>query len=145
MEYYGSPVSLKSIAQISTPDGSSLLLQPYDKSRYMTDEFSVQDFSRLLSLGRFMIHPNTFSLKAIEKAIVNSDLGVTPNNDGDVIRLSLPPLTSERRKVSLPGKPIHYSLVNFKGQYFCDLDFQYAALPFNCTTAGTIKGCCKTV
>lgn len=109
MEYYGSPVSLKSIAQISTPDGSSLLLQPYDKSRYMTDEFSVQDFSRLLSLGRFMIHPNTFSLKAIEKAIVNSDLGVTPNNDGDVIRLSLPPLTSERRKVSLPGKPIHYS------------------------------------
>ncbi|KAL1197625.1 Ribosome-recycling factor [Cardamine amara subsp. amara] len=70
VEYYGSPVSLKSIAQISTPDGSSLLLQPYDKS----------------------------SLKAIEKAIVNSDLGVTPNNDGDVIRLSLPPLTAERRK-----------------------------------------------
>ncbi|XP_010413185.1 PREDICTED: ribosome-recycling factor, chloroplastic-like [Camelina sativa] len=70
VEYYGSPVSLKSIAQISTPDGSSLLLQPYDKS----------------------------SLKAIEKAIVNSDLGVSPNNDGDVIRLSLPPLTSERRK-----------------------------------------------
>lgn len=70
VEYYGSPVSLKSIAQISTPDGTSLLLQPYDKS----------------------------SLKAIEKAIVNSDLGVTPNNDGDVIRLSLPPLTSERRK-----------------------------------------------
>ncbi|CAH2062988.1 unnamed protein product [Thlaspi arvense] len=70
VEYYGSPVSLKTIAQISTPDGSSLLLQPYDKS----------------------------SLKAIEKAIVNSDLGVTPNNDGDVIRLSLPPLTSDRRK-----------------------------------------------
>lgn len=70
VEYYGSPVSLKSIAQISTPDGTSLLLQPYDKS----------------------------SLKAIEKAIVSSDLGVTPNNDGDVIRLSLPPLTSERRK-----------------------------------------------
>ncbi|VVB06701.1 unnamed protein product [Arabis nemorensis] len=70
VEYYGSPVSLKSIAQISTPDGSSLLLQPYDKS----------------------------SLKAIEKAIVNSDLGVTPSNDGDVIRLSLPPLTSDRRK-----------------------------------------------
>jgi len=50
-----------------------------------------------------MIHSNAFSLKAIEKAIVNSDLGVTPNNDGDVIRLSLPPLTSDRRKVSLPG------------------------------------------
>ncbi|CAB86420.1 putative protein [Arabidopsis thaliana] len=76
VEYYGSPVSLKSIAQISTPDGSSLLLQPYDKSRYMTNG----------------------ALMAIEKAIVNSDLGVTPNNDGDVIRLSLPPLTSDRRK-----------------------------------------------
>nr|CAD1840495.1 unnamed protein product [Ananas comosus var. bracteatus] len=68
VEYYGSPVSLKSIAQISTPDGSSLLVQPYD------------------------------NLKAIEKAIVNSDIGLTPNNDGEVIRLSIPQLTSERRK-----------------------------------------------
>ncbi|CAN1246811.1 Ribosome-recycling factor, chloroplastic [Linum grandiflorum] len=73
VEYYGSPVSLKSIAQISSPDASSLLVQPYDKS----------------------------SLKIIEKAIVNSDLGVTPNNDGEVIRLSVPQLTSERRKVAL--------------------------------------------
>ncbi|XP_057744739.1 ribosome-recycling factor, chloroplastic [Arachis stenosperma] len=71
VEYYGSPVSLKSIAQISTPDASSLLVQPYDKS----------------------------SLKAIEKAIVSSDVGMTPNNDGEVIRLTLPQLTSERRKV----------------------------------------------
>lgn len=70
VEYYGTPVSLKSIAQISTPEASSLLVQPYDKS----------------------------SLKAIEKAIVSSDLGFTPNNDGEVIRLSLPQLTSERRK-----------------------------------------------
>lgn len=70
VEYYGSPVSLKSIAQISTPDASSLLVQPYDKS----------------------------SLKSIEKAIVNSDVGMTPNNDGDVIRLSIPQLTSDRRK-----------------------------------------------
>lgn len=70
VEYYGSPVSLKSIAQVGTPDGTSLLIQPYDKS----------------------------SLKAIEKAIVSSDLGLTPNNDGDVIRLSLPQLTSDRRK-----------------------------------------------
>lgn len=103
VEYYGSPVSLKSIAQISTPDGTSLLLQPYDKSRYMSASFS------LFSLVTFMIQiiPKCFhSLKAIEKAIVSSDLGVTPNNDGDVIRLSLPPLTSERRKVSLPLKSI---------------------------------------
>ncbi|KAL7583578.1 ribosome-recycling factor, chloroplastic [Lactuca sativa] len=70
VEYYGSPVNLKTIAQISTPDSSSLLVQPYDKS----------------------------SLKSIEKAIVNSDLGLTPNNDGEVIRLSIPQLTSERRK-----------------------------------------------
>jgi len=41
-----------------------------------------------------------FSLKAIEKAIVNSDVGMTPNNDGEVIRLSIPQLTSDRRKVS---------------------------------------------
>ncbi|XP_020238686.1 ribosome-recycling factor, chloroplastic [Cajanus cajan] len=70
VEYYGTPVSLKSIAQISTPDASSLLVQPYDKS----------------------------SLKAIEKAIVSSDLGMTPNNDGELIRLSIPQLTSDRRK-----------------------------------------------
>ncbi|GAB4840818.1 hypothetical protein Ancab_021579 [Ancistrocladus abbreviatus] len=70
VEYYGSPVNLKSIAQISTPDASSLMISPYDKS----------------------------SLKAIEKAIVSSELGLTPNNDGEVIRLSIPQLTSERRK-----------------------------------------------
>ncbi|KAK1399025.1 Ribosome-recycling factor, chloroplastic [Heracleum sosnowskyi] len=70
VEYYGTPTSLKSIAQISTPDSNSLLVNPYDKS----------------------------SLKAIEKAIVNSDLGITPNNDGDVIRLSIPQLTADRRK-----------------------------------------------
>ncbi|ONH93585.1 hypothetical protein PRUPE_8G240300 [Prunus persica] len=70
VEYYGSPVGLKTIAQISSPDASSFLVQPYDKS----------------------------SLKAIEKAIVSSDLGLTPNNDGEVIRLTLPQLTAERRK-----------------------------------------------
>ncbi|OIT26407.1 PREDICTED: ribosome-recycling factor, chloroplastic [Nicotiana attenuata] len=70
VDYYGTPVSLKSIAQISTPDSSSILVQPYDKS----------------------------SLKAIEKAIVGSDLGMTPNNDGEVIRMSVPQLTSDRRK-----------------------------------------------
>nr|XP_027096708.1 ribosome-recycling factor, chloroplastic [Coffea arabica]XP_027096715.1 ribosome-recycling factor, chloroplastic [Coffea arabica] len=70
VEYYGAPTNLKSIAQISTPDASSLLVKPYDKS----------------------------ALKAIEKAIVNSDLGMTPNNDGEVIRLAIPQLTSERRK-----------------------------------------------
>ncbi|PKA57436.1 Ribosome-recycling factor, chloroplastic [Apostasia shenzhenica] len=70
VEYYGTPVSLKSIAQISTSDARTLLVQPYDKS----------------------------SLKAIEKAIVSSDLGITPNNNGESIRLGIPQLTSERRK-----------------------------------------------
>lgn len=70
VEYFGTPVSLNTIAQISTPDGSSLLVQPYDKS----------------------------SLKEIEKAIVKSNLGLTPNNDGQCIRVTLPQLTSERRK-----------------------------------------------
>ncbi|GFZ15767.1 ribosome recycling factor, chloroplast precursor [Actinidia rufa] len=70
VEYYGTPVNVKSIAQISTPDASSMLVQPYDKS----------------------------SLKAIEKAIVTTDLGLTPDNDGEVLWLSLPQLTSERRK-----------------------------------------------
>ncbi|KAF9618820.1 hypothetical protein IFM89_002688 [Coptis chinensis] len=70
VEYYGTPVSLKSIAQISSPDASSLLIQPYDKS----------------------------SLKSIEKAIVSSDRSLNPNNDGEVIRLSVPQLTSDRRK-----------------------------------------------
>ena len=45
------------------------------------------------------IHKIIFSLKIIEKAIVNSDLGLTPNNDGEVIRLGIPQLTAERRKV----------------------------------------------
>ncbi|XP_050366310.1 ribosome-recycling factor, chloroplastic [Argentina anserina] len=70
VEYYGSPVGLKSIAQVSSQDGNSLLISPFDKS----------------------------SLKSIEKAIVASDLGMTPNNDGEVIRLTLPQLTEDRRK-----------------------------------------------
>ncbi|KAF0905932.1 hypothetical protein E2562_008956 [Oryza meyeriana var. granulata] len=70
VEYYGTPVSLKSIAQINTPDATSLLIQPYDKS----------------------------SLKLIEKTIVAANLGVTPSNDGEVIRVTVPPLTSDRRK-----------------------------------------------
>ncbi|KAH9555600.1 hypothetical protein CY35_08G123500 [Sphagnum magellanicum] len=70
VEYYGTPVILKSIAQVSTPDGSTLLIQPFDKS----------------------------SLAAIEKALIKSDLGLTPSNDGNVIRLTVPQLTADRRK-----------------------------------------------
>lgn len=70
VEYYGAPTPLKSLANVSTPDASTLTIQPYDPS----------------------------SLTLIEKAISMSDLGLTPNNDGSVIRLNIPPLTSDRRK-----------------------------------------------
>lgn len=70
VEYYGSPTPLKSLANINTPDASTITIQPYDKT----------------------------SLNLIEKAISLSDLGLTPSNDGQIIRLNIPPLTSERRK-----------------------------------------------
>ncbi|AFY45304.1 ribosome recycling factor [Nostoc sp. PCC 7107] len=70
VDYYGSPTALKSLANISTPDATTILIQPYDKS----------------------------SLNIVEKAISLSDVGLTPNNDGSVIRLNIPPLTSDRRK-----------------------------------------------
>ncbi|KAM3090850.1 ribosome recycling factor [Phormidesmis sp. 146-35] len=70
VEYYGVPSSLKSLANVSTPDSSTIQIQPYDRS----------------------------SLSIIEKAISMSDLGLMPNNDGSVIRLNIPPLTSDRRK-----------------------------------------------
>jgi ribosome recycling factor len=70
VEYYGSPTPLKSLANISTPDASTILIQPYDRS----------------------------SLNILEKAISLSDIGITPSNDGSVIRLNIPPLTSDRRK-----------------------------------------------
>lgn len=78
VEYYGAPTALKSLASINTPDASTITVQPFDRS----------------------------SLNLIEKAISLSDIGLTPNNDGSVIRLNIPPLTSDRRKefVKLAGK-----------------------------------------
>jgi ribosome recycling factor len=70
VEYYGTETPLKQLANVSTPDATTLQIQPYDRS----------------------------SLNSIEKAISLSDVGLTPNNDGSVIRLNVPPLTSERRK-----------------------------------------------
>lgn len=70
VEYYGTPTALKSLAGISTPDSTTILVQPYDRT----------------------------TLALIEKAISLSDIGLTPNNDGSVIRLNIPPLTSDRRK-----------------------------------------------
>lgn len=70
VEYYGAPTPLKSLASINTPDASTITIQPFDRS----------------------------SLNLIEKAISLSDIGLTPNNDGSLIRLNIPPLTSDRRK-----------------------------------------------
>jgi ribosome recycling factor len=70
VDYYGSEVPLQQLAGIQVPEAKTLLITPYDKG----------------------------SLKAIEKAIQSSDLGVNPNNDGSMIRLTFPPLTEERRK-----------------------------------------------
>jgi len=70
VDYYGAPTPLNQMANISAPDGQSLLIQPYDKS----------------------------ILGEIEKAIAKSELGLNPNNDGDVIRIAIPQLTEDRRK-----------------------------------------------
>jgi ribosome recycling factor len=70
VDYYGSDVPMQQIAGFSVPEARLLVIQPYDNG----------------------------AIKAIEKAIQNSDLGVNPSNDGKVIRLSFPPLTAERRK-----------------------------------------------
>jgi ribosome recycling factor len=70
VEYYGSEMPLNQLANVSVPEARMLVIQPWDKG----------------------------SMKAIEKAIQNSDLGLNPNNDGQVIRLSIPQLTEQRRK-----------------------------------------------
>jgi ribosome recycling factor len=70
VEYYGTPTPINQIASIATPDPRSLAIQPWDAG----------------------------SLKLIEKAILESDLGINPTNDGKIIRLVFPQLTEERRK-----------------------------------------------
>lgn len=70
LEYYGAVTPLSGVATIATPDAKTIVIQPWEKNM----------------------------LAEIERAIINSDLGLNPSNDGEVIRLSLPPLTEERRK-----------------------------------------------
>ena len=70
VEAYGSEMPLNQVASVAAPEPKLLTIQPWDKSL----------------------------LKAVEKAILASDLGLTPSNDGNVIRIPLPPLTEERRK-----------------------------------------------
>ena len=70
VDYYGTPTPLNNIAHVTVPEGQLIVIQPFDPS----------------------------SLEFIEKAIMSSDVGLTPNNDGSIIRLNIPTLTEERRK-----------------------------------------------
>ncbi len=70
VEYYGSTMPISNVANVSVPDARTIAITPWEKAMF----------------------------KVIEKAIINSDLGVTPENNGEVIRLCIPPLTEERRK-----------------------------------------------
>ncbi len=90
VEYYGSDTPLKQLANIGVPDPTQLLIKPYDASM----------------VGK------------IEKAILKSDIGITPNSDGKVVRLSIPPLSEERRKklVQLAKKAAEASKVAMRNQ-----------------------------
>ena len=70
VDYYGNPTPLPQVSNVNTPDARTLVIQPWEKSL----------------------------LTAIEKAIMESNLGLNPQNDGQVIRLNIPPLTEERRR-----------------------------------------------
>ncbi len=70
VDYYGTQTPLNQLASISVPESTTLVIQPWDRG----------------------------VLGAVEKAIQKSDVGITPNNDGTVVRLNIPPLTEERRK-----------------------------------------------
>lgn len=78
VEYYGTPVPIQQLATFSVPEPRTLVIQPFDKG----------------------------SIGAIEKALQSSDLGITPSNDGSVVRLGFPPLTEERRKELI--KVVHH-------------------------------------
>ncbi len=70
VEYYGNPTPINQVASVTTPDARSIAIKPWEKS----------------------------TISEIEKAIINSDLGLNPQNDGELIRINVPPLTEERRK-----------------------------------------------
>ena len=70
VEYYGSLAPISNVANISVPDARTIVITPWEKAMF----------------------------KEIEKAIINSELGITPENNGEVIRLAIPPLTEDRRK-----------------------------------------------
>ena len=70
VDSYGSMVPINNVAAVTTPDARSIAIKPWDKSMF----------------------------RIIEKAIIDSDLGIMPENNGEIIRIGIPPLTEERRK-----------------------------------------------
>lgn len=99
VDYYGAPTPLQQLAAVSVPEARQILIKPYDVS----------------------------SIKAIEKAIQTSELGLTPSNDGKVIRLSIPPLTEERRRemtklVKKRTEEAHIAVRNIRQQGNKDLE-----------------------
>jgi len=101
IEYYGSPTPLRSIANISVPEARQLLIRPFDKT----------------------------TIGAIEKAIYESDLGLTPINDGENIRINIPQLTEERRlelikQVKAMGEETKISLRNIRHETINDIKKQ---------------------
>ncbi len=98
VEYYGQPTPLIQLASISVPEPRQLLIKPFDPG----------------------------SVKDIEKAVQTSDLGITPNSDGKVIRLNLPPLTEERRRdlvkvVHSRGEEAHVAVRNIRRDAIKDM------------------------
>ena len=99
IEYYGTPTPLQQIAAVSVPEARLLMIKPYDQS----------------------------TLSAIEKAILKSDLGLTPMNDGKVIRLPIPPLNEERRRdltkvVRKHAEETHVAVRNIRRDALKDLE-----------------------
>jgi ribosome recycling factor len=70
VEYYGNPTPLNQVSSMNTPDARSIIIKPWEKS----------------------------IIPEIERSIINSDLGLNPQNDGEIVRINIPPLTEERRK-----------------------------------------------
>lgn len=98
VEFYGAPTPLQQLASISVPEARMIVIKPHD--------------------------PTT--IKAIEKAILASDLGLTPNNDGKIIRLNIPSMTEESRKkmvklVKLRDEEAHVAIRNIRHQGMDDL------------------------
>ncbi len=99
VDFYGTPTPLQQLASVSVPEARQIVIKPFDPS----------------------------SIKAIEKAILASELGLTPTNDGKLIRLNLPPLTEERRRemtklVKKRTEEAHIAIRNIRHQGLKDLE-----------------------